>query len=457
MQINYKRRTKLLAYKPLVAIVGRPNVGKSTFFNVIAGHRISIVEDTPGVTRDRIYADSEWTGNPFTLIDTGGIDTQSEDVLLSQMRRQAEIAIETADVICFFVDAREGMTHQDKEIAIMLRISKKPIILVVNKVDFKGLDDSVYEYYELGLGDPYPISAANMLGLGDLLDAIVSKLPKAFNELEIESTVIQLAIIGRPNVGKSSITNRLLMQERVMVSDIPGTTRDAIDTMHEREDGKLYNIIDTAGIRRKRAVEDATLERYSVIRSFTAIRRCDVALLVIDAVDGVTQQDTKIASMVKDEGKCLIIAVNKWDLIEKDTGTLEKYHKQVLNDLKFVDYAPVLFISALSGQRLINIWETINQVYEQASKRITTGALNEVIGEAQMSLQPPMSGGRRIKIYYATQQSTLPPVFLLFVNDEKLLHFAYERYLENQLRKAFGFIGTPIRLLLRERKKGDES
>lgn len=447
----------MLAYKPLVAIVGRPNVGKSTFFNVIAGHRISIVEDTPGVTRDRIYADSEWTGNPFTLIDTGGIDTQSEDVLLSQMRRQAEIAIETADVICFFVDAREGMTHQDKEIAIMLRISKKPIILVVNKVDFKGLDDSVYEYYELGLGDPYPISAANMLGLGDLLDAIVSKLPKAFNELEIESTVIQLAIIGRPNVGKSSITNRLLMQERVMVSDIPGTTRDAIDTMHEREDGKLYNIIDTAGIRRKRAVEDATLERYSVIRSFTAIRRCDVALLVIDAVDGVTQQDTKIASMVKDEGKCLIIAVNKWDLIEKDTGTLEKYHKQVLNDLKFVDYAPVLFISALSGQRLINIWETINQVYEQASKRITTGALNEVIGEAQMSLQPPMSGGRRIKIYYATQQSTLPPVFLLFVNDEKLLHFAYERYLENQLRKAFGFIGTPIRLLLRERKKGDES
>lgn len=447
----------MLAYKPLVAIVGRPNVGKSTFFNVIAGHRISIVEDTPGVTRDRIYADSEWTGNPFTLIDTGGIDTQSEDVLLSQMRRQAEIAIETADVICFFVDAREGMTHQDKEIAIMLRISKKPIILVVNKVDFKGLDDSVYEYYELGLGDPYPISAANMLGLGDLLDAIVSKLPKAFNELEIESTVIQLAIIGRPNVGKSSITNRLLMQERVMVSDIPGTTRDAIDTMHEREDGKLYNIIDTAGIRRKRAVEDATLERYSVIRSFTAIRRCDVALLVIDAVDGVTQQDTKIAGMVKDEGKCLIIAVNKWDLIEKDTGTLEKYHKQVLNDLKFVDYAPVLFISALSGQRLINIWETINQVYEQASKRITTGALNEVIGEAQMSLQPPMSGGRRIKIYYATQQSTLPPVFLLFVNDEKLLHFAYERYLENQLRKAFGFIGTPIRLLLRERKKGDES
>ncbi|NLA53413.1 MAG: ribosome biogenesis GTPase Der [Clostridiales bacterium] len=446
----------MLAYKPLVAIVGRPNVGKSTFFNIIAGHRIAIVENTPGVTRDRIYADTEWTGHPFTLIDTGGIDTKSDDVLLSQMRQQAEVAIETADVICFFVDAREGMTHQDEEIAVMLRISKKPIILVVNKVDFKGLDDSVYEYYELGLGDPYPISAANMLGLGDLLDAIVSKLPEVPEITENESTVIQLAIIGRPNVGKSSITNRLLMQERVMVSDIPGTTRDAIDTMYEREDGRIYNIIDTAGIRRKRAVEDATLERYSVLRSFTAIHRCDVALLVIDAIDGVTEQDTKIAGMVKEEGKCLIIAVNKWDLIEKDTGTLEKYQKQVLNDLKFVDFAPILFISALSGQRLLNIWETVNEVYEQGNKRITTGALNEVIGDAQMSLQPPMSGGRRIKIYYATQQSTLPPVFLLFVNDEKLLHFAYERYLENQLRKAFGFMGTPIRLLLRERKKEGE-
>ncbi len=446
----------MLAYKPLVAIVGRPNVGKSTFFNIIAGHRIAIVENTPGVTRDRIYADTEWTGYPFTLIDTGGIDTKSDDVLLSQMRQQAEVAIETADVICFFVDAREGMTHQDEEIAIMLRISKKPIILVVNKVDFKGLDDSVYEYYELGLGDPYPISAANMLGLGDLLDAIVSKLPEVPEITENESTVIQLAIIGRPNVGKSSITNRLLMQERVMVSNIPGTTRDAIDTMYEREDGRIYNIIDTAGIRRKRAVEDATLERYSVLRSFTAIHRCDVALLVIDAIDGVTEQDTKIAGMVKEEGKCLIIAVNKWDLIEKDTGTLEKYQKQVLNDLKFVDFAPILFISALSGQRLLNIWETVNEVYEQGNKRITTGALNEVIGDAQMSLQPPMSGGRRIKIYYATQQSTLPPVFLLFVNDEKLLHFAYERYLENQLRKAFGFMGTPIRLLLRERKKEGE-
>lgn len=447
----------MLAYKPLVAIVGRPNVGKSTFFNKIAGHRIAIVEDTPGVTRDRIYADSEWTGHPFTLIDTGGIDTKSDDVLLSQMRRQAEIAIETADVICFFVDAREGMTHQDEEIAVLLRISKKPILLVVNKVDFKGLDDSVYEYYALGLGDPIPISSTNMLGLGDLLDAIVSKLPEVPAESKIENAVIQLAIIGRPNVGKSSITNRLLMQERVMVSDIPGTTRDAIDTMYEREDGKIYNIIDTAGIRRKRAIEDASLERYSVLRSFTAIHRCDVALLVIDALDGVTEQDTKIAGMVKEEGKCLILVVNKWDAIEKDTGTLETYHKKVMNELKFVDYAPVLFVSALSGQRLINIWDTVNQVYEQASKRITTGALNEVIGDAQISLQPPMSAGRRLKIYYATQQSTLPPVFILFVNDENLMHFAYERYLENQLRKAFGFIGTPLRMLLRERKKDDKA
>lgn len=446
----------MLAYKPLVAIVGRPNVGKSTFFNKIAGHRIAIVKDTPGVTRDRIYADSEWTGHPFTLIDTGGIDTKSEDILLSQMRRQAEIAIETADIICFFVDAREGLTHQDEEIAVLLRISKKPILLVVNKVDFQGLDSSVYEYYALGLGDPIPISSTNMLGLGDLLDAIVRKLPKFPEEAEDDNAVIQLAIIGRPNVGKSSITNRLLMQERVMVSDIPGTTRDAIDTMYEREDGKIYNIIDTAGIRRKRAIEDSSLERYSVLRSFTAIHRCDVALLVIDALDGVTEQDTKIAGMVKEEGKCLILVVNKWDAIEKETGTLETYLKKVMNDLKFVDYAPVLFVSALSGRRVINIWDTVNQVYEQASKRITTGALNEVIGDAQMSLQPPMSGGRRLKIYYATQQSTLPPVFILFVNDENLMHFAYERYLENQLRKAFGFTGTPLRMLLRERKKDDK-
>ncbi len=443
----------MLTYKPLVAIVGRPNVGKSTFFNKIAGHRIAIVEDTPGVTRDRIYADTEWTGRAFTLIDTGGIDTQSDDVLLSQMRRQAEIAIETADVICFFTDARTGMTHQDEEIALMLRQSQKPVLLVVNKVDFQGLENNVYEYYALGLGDPIAISSTNMLGLGDLLDAIVHLLPPEPENEQEEQHVIQLAIVGRPNVGKSSITNRLLEQERVMVSDIPGTTRDAIDTLYQRHDGKQYNIIDTAGIRRKRAIEEASLERYSVLRSFAAIRRCEIALLVIDALDGVTEQDMKIAGIIKDEGKALIIVVNKWDALEKQTGTLETYQTEVLDALKFVDFAPVLFVSALTGQRLQNIWDAVDNVYAQATKRIPTGALNEVMGDAQMSLQPPMIGGRRLRIYYATQQGELPPTFILFVNDGQLMHFAYERYLENQLRKAFGFEGTPLRLTLRERTK----
>ena len=443
----------MLTYKPLVAIVGRPNVGKSTFFNKIAGHRIAIVEDTPGVTRDRIYADTEWTGRAFTLIDTGGIDTQSDDVLLSQMRRQAEIAIETADVICFFTDARTGMTHQDEEIALMLRQSQKPVLLVVNKVDFQGLENSVYEYYALGLGDPIAISSTNMLGLGDLLDAIVHLLPPEPENEQEEQHVIQLAIVGRPNVGKSSITNRLLEQERVMVSDIPGTTRDAIDTLYQRHDGKQYNIIDTAGIRRKRAMEEGSLERYSVLRSFAAIRRCEIALLVIDALDGVTEQDMKIAGIIKDEGKALIIVVNKWDALEKQTGTLETYQAEVLDALKFVDFAPVLFVSALTGQRLQNIWDAVDNVYAQATKRIPTGALNEVMGDAQMSLQPPMIGGRRLRIYYATQQGELPPTFILFVNDGQLMHFAYERYLENQLRKAFGFEGTPLRLTLRERTK----
>ncbi len=447
----------MLGYKPLVAIVGRPNVGKSTFFNKIAGHRISIVEDTPGVTRDRIYADTIWTGHAFTLIDTGGIDVKSEDVLLSQMRKQAEIAIETADVICFFTDARVGMTYQDEEIAALLRASKKPVILVVNKLDFKGLDDSIYEYYALGLGDPIGISSTNMLGLGDLLDAIVNLLPPQKGTDDEDRHIIQLALVGRPNVGKSSITNRLLGQERVMVSDIPGTTRDAIDTLYEREDGTVYNIIDTAGIRRKRAIEDESLERYSVLRSIAAIHRCDVALLILDAQDGVAEQDTKIAGMIKEEGKGIILVVNKWDAIEKETGTLENYKRKVLEDLKFIDYAPVLFVSAVSGQRLQSIWETADQVYAQATKRISTGALNDVLGEAQISLQPPMTGGRRLKIFYATQQDVCPPTFLLFVNDESLMHFAYERYLENQLRKAFDFTGTPIRLSLRERKKEDNA
>lgn len=441
---------------PIVAIVGRPNVGKSTFFNVISGRRISIVEDTPGVTRDRVYQDVSWCGTKFTLVDTGGIDTLSEDVLLSQMREQAQIAIDTADVICFFTDIRDGLMDQDKEIASYLRATKKPILLVANKLDHQGLNNNIYEYYELGLGDPIGISGANMLGLGDLLDAIVDKLPKQESDADENDTqVIEVAIVGRPNVGKSSLINRLLGQNRVMVSNIPGTTRDAIDTLYEHPNGSVYNLIDTAGIRRKRAIEEGSIERFSVIRSFTAVRRCHVVLLVIDATEGVTEQDTKIAGIAREEGKACIIVVNKWDDVEKDTGTLEKYKKEVLSRLDFIDYAPVLFISALTGQRTHLVWEEIDKVYAQAGKRIPTGLLNDVLGDAQMALQPPMSGGRRLRIYYATQQGVFPPTFLLFVNDPDLMHFAYERYLENQLRKAFDFSGTPIQFILRAKSEKD--
>ena len=444
-------------YKPLVAIVGRPNVGKSAFFNVIAGQRIAIVKDQPGVTRDRIYADTIWNGRTFTLIDTGGIDTQSEDVLLSQMRRQAEIAIETADLICFFIDARDGLTHQDAEIANILRRSRKPVLLVANKVDHKGLEDILYEAFSLGLGEAVGISSTNMLGLGDLLDEIVARLPEDKASEEDEGQVINLAIVGRPNVGKSSLANRLLGEERVMVSDIPGTTRDAIDTRFEAPDGTVYNIIDTAGIRRKRAIEEESVERYSVLRSIAAIRRCDVALLLLDAQDGVTEQDMRIAGMIRDEGKALVITINKWDLIDKETGTLEAFQKEVLGKLVFVSYAPVLFISALSGKRVQLVWEEISRVYAQATRRVPTGALNDVLGDAQIAVQPPMEGGRRLKVLYATQQGTLPPTFILFVNEAKLMHFAYERYLENQIRQAFDFIGTPIRFVLREREKEDRA
>ncbi|MDO5326369.1 MAG: ribosome biogenesis GTPase Der [Clostridia bacterium] len=442
--------------KPLVAIVGRPNVGKSTFFNKISGHRIAIVEDIPGVTRDRIYADVEWTGRKFTLIDTGGIDPRSEDVLLSQMRRQAEIAMDMADVICFFTDARSGMTPDDEEVATMLRKTHKPVILAVNKLDHGGLNDVLYEFYALGLGDPVGISSTNMLGLGDLLDEIVKHLPPQNEaETEEETHVIQLAVVGRPNVGKSSLTNRLLGQERTMVSDIPGTTRDAIDTQFTGPDGTEYNIIDTAGIRRKRAIEDESLERYSVLRSIAAIRRCDVALLLIDAQEGVTEQDARIAGMIHEEGKAAVVIVNKWDALDKETGTLEKFKKQVIEDLKFMDYAPVLFISALTGQRAANVLPEVNKVWEQASRRVGTGALNDVLGDAQIALQPPMMGGRKLKIYYATQPAVCPPTFALFINSEDLMHFSYQRYLENCLRKAFGFEGTPIRFVLREKKKED--
>ncbi len=443
--------------KPLVAIVGRPNVGKSTFFNRIAGQRIAIVEDIPGVTRDRIYADAEWTGRKFTMIDTGGIDPKSEDVLLNQMRHQAQLAMEMADVICFFCDARTGMTPDDLEIANLLRRTHKPVILAVNKVDHIGMNDEIYDFYQLGLGDPVAISAANMLGLGDLLDEILKKLPEQTEtETEDESKhVIQLAVVGRPNVGKSSIVNRLLGQERTMVSNIPGTTRDAIDTAFTDADGTAYNIVDTAGIRRKRAIEDESLERYSVLRSIGAIRRCDVALLLVDAQEGVTEQDARIAGMIHDEGKAAVVIVNKWDAVEKDTGTLEKVRREVLEELKFMDYAPVLFTSALTGQRVSTVLAAVKAAYEQASRRVTTGALNDVLGDAQVALQPPVVGGRKLKIYYATQQGICPPTFILFVNAEELMHFSYQRYLENQLRKAFGFEGTPIRFVLREKTRED--
>ena len=440
--------------KPLVAIVGRPNVGKSTFFNKIAGRRISIVEDIPGVTRDRVYADVEWMGRRFSMVDTGGLDMRSEDVLLSQMRRQAEIAMDTADVICFFCDGRTGMTPDDEDIANYLRKTHKPLLLVVNKMDHMGLNDQLYEYYNLGLGDPIAISATNMLGLGDLLEAIVKELPPAEeDEMEDEEHVIQLALVGRPNVGKSSLTNKLLGQERTMVSDIPGTTRDAIDTLFTDTDGTRFNIIDTAGMRKKKAVEDESLERYSVLRSIAAIDRCDVALLLIDAQTGVTEQDTKIAGLILNAGKAVIVVVNEWDAIEKDTNTMEQMRKKILGDLKFMSYAPVLFLSALTGQRVNNVLGAVKAAFEQYRKRIPTGVLNEALADAQASLQPPMSGGRRLKIYYATQQSVCPPTFVFFINDEELMHFAYERYLENQFRKSFGFAGTPIRFILREKQK----
>ena len=427
--------------KPLVAVVGRPNVGKSTFFNKIAKKRISIVEDTPGVTRDRIYADCEWLNHKFTLIDTGGIEPRTDDIMLRQMRRQAEIAIETCDVILFFTDGRTGMTADDEEVANMLRKSRKPVILVVNKVDNVSMNDAVYEFYNLGLGDPFPISSVNLMGLGDLLDEMVRHFPEGSGDIPEEEHTIQIAVVGRPNVGKSSLVNKILGQERSMVSDIAGTTRDAIDT---------------AGIRRKRAIEEESIERYSIVRALTAVRRCDVALIVINAEDGVTEQDTKVAGYVHEEGKAAIIVVNKWDAVEKDTNTLEAYRKKVIEDLKFMDYAPVLFISALTGQRVPKVLETVRSVYEQTSRRITTGLLNDVLADATAALQPPFTAGRHLKIYYATQQSVCPPTFVFFVNDEKLMHFAYQRYLENQFRKAFGFEGTPLKFILRQKTQKED-
>ena len=438
----------------LVAVVGRPNVGKSTFFNKIAGKRVSIVKDTPGVTRDRIYMDCEWLGRRFTLIDTGGLEPNSDDLLPRQIRRQAEIAIESCDVILFFVDGRAGLTSEDEDIATLLRKSGKPVIPVVNKVDFSGLEDSVYDFYALGLGEPIAISSTNMLGLGDLLDRVLALLPKSTQTGTGEAETVQIAVVGRPNVGKSSLVNRILGQERTMVSDVAGTTRDAIDSGFTRN-GRRYTIIDTAGIRRKRSIEEESIERYSILRSLDAVRRCNVALLLIDAEAGVTEQDTKIAGFILEAGKACVIVVNKWDAVEKDTGTLEKKRKEILSDLKFMDYAPVVFISALTGQRVPKVLDTVDEVHASATKRITTGLLNDVLNDAQAAQQPPYVRGRQLRIYYATQSGTEPPTFVLFVNDEELMHFTYERYLENQLRKTFGFEGTPIRFILRNRK-GDE-
>ena len=440
--------------KPLVAIVGRPNVGKSTFFNTMAGRRIAIVEDTPGVTRDRVYVDCEWQNYKFTLIDTGGIDPQSEDPLLQQMRRQAEIAIETCDVILFFVDGKAGLTADDEDVAAMLRKTKKPILLIVNKIDNVKHMDNVYEFYNLGLGDPIGISSVNLLNLGDMLEELCKFFPDPEEEEE-EDGAIKLAVCGKPNVGKSSLVNRILGQERVMVSDIAGTTRDAIDTAFTDEAGDDFIIIDTAGIRRKRAIGYQTLERFSIVRALAAIDRCDVALMVIDATQGVTEQDAKIAGYIDEKGKAAVIVINKWDAIEKDNGTMREYEAQVRENLKFMAYAPILYISALTGQRVNRVLEAVKTACAEARRRVTTGLLNDILADAQAALQPPATSGRRLKIYYATQQGVQPPTFVMFVNDENLMHFSYERYLEKQFRKSFGFEGTPLKFILREKKRDD--
>jgi len=439
--------------KPLVAIVGRPNVGKSTFFNKICGERAAIVKDTPGVTRDRIYRDATWLNYSFTMVDTGGIEPDAEDVILSQMKLQAELAIDAADVILFFVDAKQGLVTADYEVADMLRKTDKPVIVVVNKVDSPKDEDMLYDFYVLGIGEVYGISSTQALGLGDLLDEVVKHFPKPSENEEEESNILHIALVGKPNVGKSSLTNKILGQERAIVSEIPGTTRDAIDTPFLR-DGQEYMIIDTAGMRKKARIEDESIERYSVIRSLAAIRRADVIVVLIDAQEGISEQDVKIAGYVNDEGKPVVIAVNKWDAIEKDTHTVEKFKKKIYTELSFMQYAPVLPISALTGQRIDRLFLLIHSVHENGMRRITTGLLNDCIREAVEAVEPPSDKGRRLKIYYATQVSVLPPRFLLFVNDANLMHFSYLRYLENYLRKTFDFSGTPIKIIVKEKSEG---
>lgn len=438
--------------KPIVAIVGRPNVGKSTLFNKIAGERISIVEDKPGVTRDRIYTEVEWLNYNFTLIDTGGIEPVSEELIPSQMRRQAELAMETANVIVFVTDGREGLTNVDRDVAELLRRTKKPVILALNKVDTRHQSEYFYEFYELGMGDPVEISASLGLGTGDLLDEVV----KHFNNDamdEYEDDVTKVAIIGKPNVGKSSIVNRILGEDRVIVSDIAGTTRDAIDTPFTAGDDK-YVLIDTAGIRRKSKVKE-NVEKYSVIRAIAAVQKADVCLLVIDATEGVTEQDKKIAGYSHENGKGMVIVINKWDIVDKNTNTMNEFIKEIRNELTYISYAPILFVSALTGQRMNKMLESVKYVSNQNAMRIPTGALNEVVGEAILLNQAPSDKGRRLKVFYATQASVKPPTFILFVNDKELMHFSYLRYLENKIRENFGFEGTPIRFILRKKTRRD--
>ncbi len=437
--------------RPVVAIVGRPNVGKSTLFNTLAGDRISIVQDTPGVTRDRIYADVTWLNYNFTIVDTGGIEPESNDIILKSMREQAEIAIETADVILFVTDVRQGLVDADGKVADMLRRSQKPIVLVVNKVDnFEKFMPDVYEFYNLGLGDPQPISAASQLGLGDMLDEVVKHFGEnALNEEEDERP--RIAIIGKPNVGKSSIINKLLGEDRVIVSNIAGTTRDAIDTTIKRN-GTEYVFIDTAGLRRKNKIKEE-IERYSIIRTVSAVERCNVAVLVIDATEGITDQDTKIAGIAHERGKGMIIAVNKWDAIEKNDKTMKKFTEDVREKLSYMPYAELLFISAETGQRLPKLFETIDMVIENHSLRVATGVLNEIMAEAVALNQPPSDKGKRLRLYYITQVSVKPPTFVIFVNDKELMHFSYTRYIENKIREAFGFKGTPLKFIIRERKE----
>lgn len=437
--------------KPIVAIVGRPNVGKSTLFNALAGEKISIVKDTPGVTRDRIYADVNWLDKTFTLIDTGGIEPDSSDIILSQMREQAQIAIDTADVIIFITDVKQGLVDSDAKVADMLRRSGKPVVLVVNKVDsFEKYMVDVYEFYNLGIGEPVPISAASKLGLGDMLDEVIKDFPEGLEEEEDED-IPHIAVVGKPNVGKSSLINKLLGEERVIVSDIAGTTRDAIDTKINWE-GRDYVFIDTAGLRRKSKVKEE-LERYSVIRTVTAVERAHVVVLLIDAVEGVTEQDAKIAGIAHERGKGVIIAVNKWDALEKDDKTIYKYTAKVKETLAYMPYAEILFISAKTGQRLTKLFETLDMVIENQTLRIQTGVLNEILTEAVAMQQPPSDRGKRLKIYYMTQVSVRPPTFVVFVNSKELMHFSYTRYLENRIRDAFGFRGTPLKFIVRERKE----